>query len=128
MQCAGTLCRAVFMIALVSGRGWVNIRVAGVIYFATYAAVAEAVTDPALYYNRASGAGLLEAMRDIAVQQILSSTCAIRGIPKHSPIAEDAAMAPVSPYDRTKLAVERALHWDGRLTVWTAPHSQGIVQ
>ena len=40
---------------------------------------------------------------------VFSSSCAVYGEPGDAPITEDAVLAPVNPYGRTKLAVEHAL-------------------
>ena len=93
-------------------RAFAEHRPAAVLHFAGCAEVGESVEDPAKYY-RSNVAGALNLM-DAAHQQgaapiVFSSTCAVYGAPAALPIREDAPLAPVSPYARTKLAVEWAL-------------------
>ena len=83
-----------------------------VLHFAACAYVGESFEDPAKYYaNNVIGAlHLLDAARSAGnVPIVFSSTCAVYGEPVGVPITEDAALAPVNPYGRTKLAVEHAL-------------------
>ena len=90
---------------------------AGVIHFAAYAYVGESVTDPAKYYrnNVAGTLTLLEAMRDSGCKPIVfSSTCAVYGLPKSMPMAEDHPQWPVSPYGWSKFMIERVLEDFGR--------------
>jgi len=84
-------------------------RFDGVMHFAALAEVGESVESPLSYYrnNVASSTTLLEAMRDHGVRRIVfSSTCAVYGIPPSVPIGEDTPVNPISPYGRTKLAME----------------------
>ena len=72
----------------------------------------ESVEDPARYWrNNVVGAlNLMDAARSSGnVPIVFSSTCAVYGEPPALPITEDTPLAPVSPYGRTKLAVEQAL-------------------
>ncbi|HKT86542.1 MAG TPA: UDP-glucose 4-epimerase GalE [Novosphingobium sp.] len=83
-----------------------------VAHFAAFAYVGESVDDPAIYYrNNCLGTlNLLDAMVAYGVSPILfSSTCATYGNPRHLPIAEDHPQAPINPYGRSKLFVERML-------------------
>jgi UDP-arabinose 4-epimerase len=89
-------------------------QVAAVMHFAAFAYVGESVADPEIYYanNLGGTLALLGAMRKAQVETIvLSSTCAIYGVPENLPIRETTAKAPLNPYGETKLAIERALHW-----------------
>ena len=82
------------------------------LHFAACAYVGESLEDPAKYYaNNVIGAlHLLDAARSAGnVPIVFSSTCAVYGEPAGVPITEEAALAPVNPYGRTKLAVEHAL-------------------
>ncbi len=84
----------------------------GVIHFAAFAYVGESVRDPGGYFrNNVLGTlNLLEAMRDSEVKNIVvSSTCAVYGIPKELPISEEAPHNPISPYGATKMFMERML-------------------
>ena len=87
-------------------------RPAVALHFAACAYVGESFEDPARYYaNNVIGAlHLLDAARSAGnVPIVFSSTCAVYGEPGSVPITEEAALAPVNPYGRTKLAVEHAL-------------------
>ena len=87
-------------------------RPAAALHFAACAYVGESVEDPARYYrNNVVGAlNLMDAARSGGnVPIVFSSTCAVYGEPRSLPITEDTSLAPVSPYGRTKLAVEQAL-------------------
>ena len=87
-------------------------RPAVVLNFAACAYAGESFENPARYYaNNVIGAlYLLDAARSAGnVPIVFSSTCAVYGEPASVPITEDAALAPVNPYGRTKLAVEHAL-------------------
>lgn len=83
-----------------------------VLHFAALADVGESVSDPQRYYenNVADTLTLLRVMLRHKVRRfILSSTCAVYGIPKETPITEDHPLDPVNPYGMTKLIVERVL-------------------
>src|SRR3546814_2764205 len=45
---------------------------------------------------------------------VFSSTAAVYGVPKTTPIPEDHPQRPINPYGETKLAIERALAWYGK--------------
>ncbi|MDG3444144.1 UDP-glucose 4-epimerase GalE [Nitrospirillum amazonense] len=83
-----------------------------VMHFAAYAHVGESVSDPLLYYrNNVSGSvGLLEAMRDAGVTNLVfSSTCAVYGVPQRVPITEGHPQAPINPYGASKQMMERII-------------------
>jgi UDP-glucose 4-epimerase len=85
-----------------------------VIHMAGDALVAESMGNPARYYrnNLIAGISLLEAMRDAGVNPIVfSSTCAVYGVPEHTPLDEGMPTRPINPYGESKLAFERALSW-----------------
>lgn len=82
------------------------------LHFAACAYVGESVENPAKYYNNnvVGALHLLDAARLAGnVPIVFSSTCALYGEPGTMPITEDMPLTPVSPYGRTKLAVEHAL-------------------
>ncbi|MHC5110880.1 MAG: UDP-glucose 4-epimerase GalE [Planctomycetota bacterium] len=84
----------------------------GVMHFAAHLNVPESVAQPLKYYrnNVANTVGLLELMRERAIKRfVFSSTCATYGNPPAVPITEDMPQDPISPYGRSKLAVEWAL-------------------
>ncbi|MCW5713929.1 MAG: UDP-glucose 4-epimerase GalE [Bauldia sp.] len=87
-------------------------RPEAVLHFAASAYVGESVTHPAEYYsnNVVGSLTLLNAMRRSDIGRLVfSSTCAVYGVPKAMPIAEDAPTDPINPYGATKQAVERML-------------------
>ncbi|KAJ3184480.1 hypothetical protein HK101_009850 [Irineochytrium annulatum] len=76
--------------------------------------VGESVKDPLAYYeNNVSGTiTLLQAMQKHNTKYfVFSSTAALFGYPKRSPIEEDDPTVPINPYGDTKLAIEVALKW-----------------
>ncbi|MGB0716847.1 MAG: UDP-glucose 4-epimerase GalE [Phycisphaerae bacterium] len=80
-----------------------------VMHFAAYLNVGESVNEPLRYYrnNIANTLNLLESMHSWGVKNIVfSSTCATYGNPDRLPITENTSQCPISPYGRTKLAVE----------------------
>ena len=86
--------------------------VTAVMHFAASASVGESVADPHAYYanNVVATLALLGALRDESVRHLVfSSTAAVYGAPRETPIREEHPTLPVNPYGETKLAVERAL-------------------
>ncbi|MGC9958650.1 NAD-dependent epimerase/dehydratase family protein, partial [Roseiarcus sp.] len=78
-------------------------------HFAAKIVVPESVEDPLGYYlNNVSNARTLieAAIRGGVKTFIFSSTAAVYGETGAEPLSEDAALAPVSPYGRSKLMVE----------------------
>jgi UDP-glucose-4-epimerase GalE len=87
-------------------------RIEAVVHFAASCQVAESVRDPASYYvnNVLYGLQLLERCRRNGVKIfVFSSSCAVYGVPQQVPILEEAPLAPIQAYGRTKLALELAL-------------------
>jgi UDP-glucose 4-epimerase len=82
---------------------------AGIFHFAANCLVGESVENPAIYYenNVIAAYNLLEAMRQTDHDKLVfSSTCAVYGLPINVPIKEDHPRNPISPYGRSKLAIE----------------------
>lgn len=80
-----------------------------VMHFAGYIEVGESVRDPLRFYrnNVVGSLVLLEAMHAASVTHIVfSSSCAVYGAPDVTPISETTPFAPISPYARSKLAME----------------------
>jgi len=87
-------------------------RFEAVMHFAALADVGESVRQPLRYYqnNIVNTVSLLRRMRQREIKSfVFSSTCAVYGVPPSVPITEDAPRNPISPYGRTKLAIEWAL-------------------
>ena len=83
--------------------------VEAIAHFAAKIVVPESVEDPLGYYlNNVSNARTLieAAIRGGVKTFIFSSTAAVYGETGAEPLSEDAALAPVSPYGRSKLMVE----------------------
>jgi len=81
----------------------------GLFHFAASCLVGESVEQPSLYYqnNVLAAFNMLEAMRATGHNKLVfSSTCAVYGIPEAVPISEDHPKNPISPYGRSKLAIE----------------------
>lgn len=86
--------------------------VTAVIHFAGLKAVGESVREPLRYYdtNVAGTVTLLGAMRATGVRTLVfSSSATVYGDPVSSPIREDFAMQPESPYGFSKYMAEQVL-------------------
>jgi UDP-arabinose 4-epimerase len=91
------------------------------IHFAASALVGESVKDPAKYYrNNVSGTlSLLEGLQAAGVKTIvMSSSCAVYGVPEEQPISEDTIPNPINPYGASKLMAERILSDYGQAHGW----------
>lgn len=83
-----------------------------VIHFAGLKAVGESVAQPLRYYdnNVAGTLVLLDVMRQFGVRRmVFSSSATVYGVSQTMPLAEDAPLAPINPYGRTKLVIEDIL-------------------
>ena len=83
-----------------------------VVHFAAYISVGESTREPEMYFSNNIGGSLslFEAMARAHVKRLVfSSTAAVYGEPRQSPIPEDAPIAPVNPYGQSKAIVERVL-------------------
>ena len=92
-------------------------RFDAVMHFAASLDVNESVRNPMKYYenNITNTINLLKAMQAQGVKRLVfSSSCATYGVPSEIPIPENARQEPISPYGRTKLAVEWALRDSAR--------------
>jgi UDP-glucose-4-epimerase GalE len=84
-------------------------RYHAIFHFAASCLVGESMIDPAQYYrnNVLAAFNMLEAMRSTGHDRVIfSSSCAIYGVPQRLPLREDHPKNPISPYGRTKLAIE----------------------
>jgi UDP-glucose 4-epimerase len=80
-----------------------------VLHLAAQVDVRHSVTDPAhdAQVNVAGTVSVLEAAREFGARRVLlASTAAAYGDPDHLPTAEDAPIAPLSPYGTAKAAAE----------------------
>ena len=80
-----------------------------IFHFAASCLVGESVVNPAKYYenNVIAAFNMLEAMRATGHDRVVfSSTCSVYGLPEELPIREGHAKNPISPYGKTKLAIE----------------------
>jgi UDP-glucose 4-epimerase len=84
-------------------------NVDAIIHFAGSIVVPESVSDPLGYYqnNTVNSRALIEVAVATGVKNfIFSSTAAVYGNPKQTPVSEDASPAPMSPYGSSKLMTE----------------------
>jgi UDP-glucose 4-epimerase len=97
-------------------------RYDAILHFAAKALISESVSNPGTFFdsNVASGISLLETVREAGIRRfVFSSSAAVYGNPKTTPINEDHPKDPVSAYGETKLSLERALHWYATAYGWT---------
>ncbi|MBB5519690.1 UDP-glucose 4-epimerase GalE [Amphiplicatus metriothermophilus] len=83
-----------------------------VIHFAGSTLVPESLERPLAYYrnNTAKTLALIEACAEARVDRfIFSSTAAVYGTPEKTPVAETAAIRPISPYGASMAMSERIL-------------------
>jgi|SRR5579871_686881 len=100
-------------------------RIGAVIHFAALIEAGESVREPARFFrnNVVNTVNLLDAMREAGVNRIVfSSTAAVYGNPRGTPMAESHPTEPVNPYGWSKLMVERLLECYGAAygLEWTA--------
>jgi len=84
-------------------------KIDAVVHFAARIVVPESVADPLGYYfaNTVKSRALIEALVAAGVPHLIfSSTAAVYGMVGNDPVAEDALLAPISPYGRSKLMTE----------------------
>lgn len=85
-----------------------------VIHFAAFIAVGESMREPARYFtnNVCGSLSLLNAMVQAGVKHIVfSSTAAVYGDVRKTPITEDFPIQAVNPYGESKVMVETLLGW-----------------
>lgn len=82
------------------------------IHFAALIEAGESVKDPATYFanNTAQGITFLRALVAAGIKRVVfSSTAAVYGEPKETPITEEHPQWPTNPYGWTKFMTERIL-------------------
>jgi UDP-glucose 4-epimerase len=90
----------------------------GVLHFAALIEAGESMQKPEIYFrnNTASTLALLEALHATGTNNLVfSSTAAVYGEPKSTPIEESAELAPTNAYGESKLMVEQMLRWFHRV-------------
>ncbi len=91
--------------------------VTAIIHFAASVVVPDSITDPLGYYrnNTMNTCALIDVAIEAGVRQIIfSSTAAVYGNAEESPVRENSATMPISPYGSSKLMSEIMLHDAGR--------------
>ncbi len=89
-----------------------------VIHYAASCVVDESVKNPEKYFkNNVYGSlNLLSALIKYHVKNIVfSSTCAVYGEAKYSPVDENHPTQPTNPYGESKRMVEEIIRWYGKL-------------
>ena len=95
-----------------------NAGVDAVMHFAAFIEAGESMQTPERYFrnNSANALTLLEAVTAHRIPRfVFSSTAALFGEPKRTPIEEDDLLAPTNAYGESKLLVERMLAWFHRI-------------
>jgi UDP-glucose 4-epimerase len=90
----------------------------GVLHFAALIEAGDSMRIPEVYFrnNTASTLALLEAMHATGHNKLVfSSTAAVYGEPKSTPIPETADLAPTNAYGESKLLVEHILRWMNKI-------------
>lgn len=89
-------------------------KIMAVVHLAAHSLVGESMSRPDLYCrnNLGNGINLLTALAGSGVRRfILSSTAAVYGEPRYTPIDEEHPKKPVNVYGGTKLMLEEILGW-----------------
>jgi UDP-glucose 4-epimerase len=91
-----------------------RLRFDGILHFAANSLVGESMKKPLLYVgdNVTNAINLVRAAIENDVRRfVLSSTCAVFGVPARVPIDEEVEEKPANPYGESKLMIERILRW-----------------
>ncbi len=89
-------------------------RIDAAMHFAAETLVTGSMTEPQRYFhnNLSKSLALLDALLAAGIDQfIFSSTAAVFGEPRFTPITEDHPTDPINAYGESKLALERVLSW-----------------
>ena len=95
-----------------------RVRPDAVMHFASNTLVPASMVYPGRYLgdNVANAVHLLDACVGAGVKKfVLSSTCAIFGVPQTVPITENLPKEPINPYGESKWMIERTLAWYEKL-------------
>ncbi len=87
-------------------------EIGAVVHLAGLKSVADSVREPLRYYdvNVGGAVALFAAMLRHGVERLVfSSSATVYGTPQANPIPEDAPLAALSPYGRTKLFIEQII-------------------
>jgi len=93
-------------------RVFTSYHIDGVMHFAAFSQISESINEPTKYYrnNVVGTLNLLDAMNIHNVRMIIfSSSAAIYGEPKYTPIDEKHPQNPMNPYGYSKLIIERIM-------------------
>jgi UDP-glucose 4-epimerase len=97
-----------------------------IIHFAASIVVPESVAKPIKYYqnNTSNTTWLIRLAAEEGIPRfIFSSTAAVYGLPNSLPVGEDAPLAPINPYGRSKLMSE----WILQDTCAAAPNFSHVI-
>lgn len=87
-------------------------QIEAVLHFAAFSIAGESVKKPEIYWqnNMVGSLSLLRAIRSLGIRKLIfSSSAAVYGNSKETPITEEAPAKPTNPYGMTKLAVDMAI-------------------
>jgi len=93
-------------------------RFGSVMHFAAFIEAGESMQAPERYFrnNTCNTLTLLEVMMERGVRRLVfSSTAALYGEPRRTPIGEEEPLNPTNAYGESKLLVERMLEWFHRI-------------
>lgn len=93
-----------------------------VLHFAAKALIPESVVNPGLFFdvNVASSIRMLELLRAAGIRKfVFSSSAAVYGTPRSTPIREGDPTLPVNSYGATKLMLEQVLEWYASAYGWS---------
>lgn len=99
------------------GEVFLRFKIDAVMHMAAETLVEYSMTDPRRYFqnNLVGGINLLDTMLKYNVYEfIFSSSAAVYGEPKATPIEEEHPKNPVNAYGESKFMFERILEWYGR--------------